>query len=378
MRFFGVISFLLIFAVIHLDVCAQIRCEDLFNQSQQVAVSQNEILEKDLGDLIQRLTEDIQKNSSLVLTSEEIHLEHQKVIERITTEYYPQISEILKNKEIDFELTLKPLSNASKEILYPMISILHSSQSTLNRYASGLQKKGKIDLIYFPFKNKMLNAKSLFDSNLRAIFLQPGDLFRHSFVDPLVTGHEIRHALFASERKGLHQPKNQYPVHIKYVNKEKGVTGYDFFYSFEEMVTYADTLTAAAKQLLRGTVNSAADYDKYFKITRDISLKSIDLLSVALDIVDIKPEAVLTLMEQAQIQLSEKEFFIIQIPRQDVEKYNENDMKYIKKLLEKAMALAQFNIKYLTEAAASGQPFQKVSRFKSAQVDFIEAETHSK
>lgn len=381
----------LILTVLSLDMYAQNRCQGLFEsksdlRSTEIAESQQTERYKEFlqfMDWFYQEKENLEKTTVDEKSFEKLSLEQKSKIESIQLKidwfFRPLISSQLKGLHVEFEI--KQIKNKTPNSMFdyleiPIVIITPSSRTGLNRYALGLKKLNAVQLAYSPFQLSR-QAGAMYSPQMKTLYLHREALFKKSFVSKSMTPHEIKHALFDAERS--HEKTNsviQYPVHLNFKSKIKSTDLYGSFFSFEELVAYAYSITAVAKDYKM--FNTDAESIRYYKTLlaiQKLSIAAKDVVDRALKFVEVSdPFKVQFFADSVEIQINETDTLTLLVPARDKARYSEVDFdyEYVKNELIKARKLAEFNLKYIKDAQSSGSAVTRMTWFRAAQVEFVE------
>lgn len=261
-------------------------------------------------------------------------------------------------------------------IAYPIFVIQPTASSKLNKYAAGLNRISGMGLVYSPPFNKASGFTSAFMPSLNSIILHDHAILDGQFSDSRITTHEIKHALFQAERNGKYKTKIKAPVH-GFLKNTKSVTvenrkPYQSFFSFEELVTYAYSITADAKKIKRsGAFADRSTLVRSLEIMTSLSLRTKELSDTALYYVDKMQYMVVDYDKSLTVRIDDDIILTLQIPNADIESYKKDPMAYAKKEFQKIKRLAEFNLSQIQKIKFSADD-QAAIDFRSAQVQFLE------
>lgn len=374
MQLYRLIAILLVLTVTGIDTFAQNRCASLFETNFIKPSQQYE----NLHTIYSAISENIK---FLYLQKEKSTASEAKIVEihkQFTENYIPQLESYLKSQNIEYKVSYQNDGPEEylKNLRYPIFTISPSLRSGLNKYALGIFKKVKVSLIYAPFMNLSQNFASAFMPSLNSIALPSNAIIDGQFAEAKISGHEIKHALFQAERNGLYKPKIHSPTH-GYVKNTKDFSlvekkPYQSFFSFEELVTYAYTISAEVKSIQRiKKPAQLADLNKYVEILKDISQRSSELCATAILHIDRLPWSVLDHDNSITVEISKEIKIVLQVPFAEKENYKKDPFSYAKNEFLKIQKLAEFNLQYIQQVN-SNNILMLLSALKSNQVHFLE------
>jgi hypothetical protein len=376
------ISCIFILTVISFDTSAANLCSNLFaeiSHSQSHIGTNSSSVDFDhlikVSDAIGKQIKELYQFKQKSPQSEELI---DSISKKLKDNYIPLLESILKKQKISYELIYINYGPEEylKNLSYPTFVITSEGNSKLNRYAKGLRRRTGTRLIYSPVFNRASGFKSAFIPTENAIALHDQAILGTQFSDSKITPHELKHLLFHAERSGRYVPKFKSPVHGFVKNTKSFLESerkpYDSFFSFEELVTYAYSLTAAAKDILKNnSKQDLATYNKYIDILSDISTQSSDLLKTALLHLERLPWTVVDSEKALTVQITDDIKITLLVPNESLIEFQKDPFLYAKKEFYKMSQLSDFNLQYLQQMNQAGG-LQKAVNFRSDQVQFLE------
>ncbi len=335
-----------------------------------------------------------QKNAPISSLSE---FQKERILSLQEGAYTRQISGALNRSGISF--TVEYFEERDEEqphllgLRQKVFVIQPTNETPINRFARGLFAKHKIRLVYAPAIAMGHGFIAAFSYTERAYLLQADAIIEKNFADPLVTAHEIKHGLFLLERLGEYSPKVKAPVQAYLKNTSrpsKTRSEYHEFLGFDEMVSYAYSLSGVANWISRKTVVSAS-------LQQNLNLAFRNLIEFSERIEAESTEALEVLKKRLKTKKLDKKVEIIENGQQkelritldadrslhyfldpDLEKLSLKELEArVVEELQKSIALAQFNLNYLSQRPArSDSEMERLAYlglFKSAQVEFLES-----
>jgi hypothetical protein len=377
-------AILLIMTVSSLDTYAENKCHRLFSEKPSATLSllrSDEAEYKELQDQAQSIASQIKKLYTLTEKSELSDQIVNDIYVRMNIVYIEKLKNFLNKKNIEFKII--KINDGPEEhlldIAYPIFIIQPTGSSKLNKYAAGLNRISGIGLVYSPPLNKASGFTSAFIPSLNSIILHDHAVLDGQFSDSRITTHEIKHSLFQSERNGNYKSKIKAPVHGFFKNS-KIVTldsrkPYQSFFSFEELVTYAYSITADAKKIRRiGPAADRSTLNRSLEIMASLSARTMEMSDLSLYYLDKMQNMVIDYDKSLTIRIDDHISLTLQIPISDIENYKKDPLAHAKKEFQKIKLLAEFNLSQIQKINLS-HDHQAAIDFRSAQVQFLESLT---
>ncbi len=373
-------TILLILTVLSLDTTAANQCVDLFSKATRFSNISFE--EQSQYKELQNVADSVSLKIKALYAFSEKNEKSEQLVKALNSElnekYVNLVRNFLQQKNIEYQMIR--INDGPEEhlrdIQYPIFMISPvDKKSKLNKYALGLNKVAGVSLIYSPPFNRANGFASAFIPSMNAIVLHENAILDGQFSDSRITPHEIKHALFYAELKGEYESKIKAPI-FGFYKSTKIVDSntkkpYQSFLSFEELVTYAYSITADAKKIKReGSLADRSTLVSSLKIMKSISERSAEFAQTSIMYIERLPHWITDYDNSFTVRLSDDSQVVLQIPEADLLTYQKNPFEYAKKEFEKIQKLAEFNLAQIQKINLDGDMTAALN-FRTDQIKIL-------
>jgi len=367
--------FILIFLIVlSIDTRAQKMCQSLFVEPP-TKVSHSETLFK-IEILSENLAKEIQflKENQDLSTEQFVH--RLTLIQRKISELYvPVVQKLLTDTGHSYveSAIVESESVHLKGLSYPVFIIKPESKTRLGRFARGMTKWGGVQIAYSPLLNQLHGFKASFFPGFNGVLLPAKEVIADKVTEPQILGHEIKHAQYHAFRKGLIDLKVQPPVHGYFKTShalDKGEYYSDFF-SFEELVTYAYSISVEAKKVKSDSQRSQTEIQKYLKILKRLSERTLELSQNSVTYMERLPWSVMDYDQALSVQIDSDTKIVLLVPEKLKSAYQTDPLKYAKDEFLKLEKLATWNIEYIRKINQSSDPLAFAMQLQADQVQWM-------
>jgi len=367
--------FILIFLIVlSIDTRAQKMCQSLFAESK-APVSYSETFFK-----IELLSENLAKEIQFLKDNKDLSTEsfvHRLTLiqRKISELYVPAVQKLLTDSGHTYveSAIVESESVHLKGLRYPVFILKPESKTRLGRFARGMAKWGGVQIAYSPLLNQLHGFKASFYPGFNGILLPIKEVIAEKVTEPQILGHEIKHAQFHAYRKGLIDLKMEPPVHgyFKTGHTLDKNEYYADFFSFEELVTYAYSISVEAKKIKSHSERSQAEIQKYLKILKRLSERTLELSQNSVTYMERLPWSVMDYNQALSVQIDADTKIVLLVPEKLKSTYQTDPLKYAKDEFLKLERLAIWNIEYIRKINQSSDPLAAAMQLRADQVQWM-------
>lgn len=295
-----------------------------------------------------------------------------KEIEALKPLYYQATTDFLNDKNIDFDFVELPTAvqdsyskSLGLDFGWKYFKLKTNTKSPLNTKALQLNNIDTLQVVYDPIMLLLIGAGGAYvvsnDSSVNTLYISDASVLYGK--PDYITQHEIIHFMFESFRRGKINFMVEAPVHMTFqsqnpIQPKAPMQIYNFFMSYEEMITHAFNIRKVAEATLNNetipyVVGNQEFLDDSVRKLISISMNALEASHKALSILNrdtIIIDDTTKKFKQLIISNSDDFSFSLFLPAHiDVSNKNEI-LAYAKKEIEKSIKLANFNIHYFSKS----------------------------